>query len=294
MIRSLILCLLLTACSSPPRHGGVDGFVDNGDDLSSSNKMYDFAGQPQQGCTGQANDCFAVYAHSDHVLYYIDLSTKMLVTVGTMSQTTDSITDLAVAPDGTIYVISKANLYRADAVNAALTLVGPVKLCGNDNIALSFTPDGSLYVADHLTGAFCKIDLSVNPPTVIPVGNIGGGMALTGDIVTIGDGTMYGTAYKLSDTGTKGTQSNNLLIKINPATGASIQVVGSTNYPKLFGVAYALGQVFGFTHDGTGDVITINPSTGVGTLFNTFKDPATGMGISFGGAGVNSLVPAIP
>ena len=298
MIRACTLTLLLvaTACTSPPRRGGgdVDGFLGN-DDLA--NALPDLTGQNQQGCAGQANDCFAVYAHSDHILYYIDLSTKALIKIGTMSTAAggmDNITDLAVAPDGTLYVISATDLYRADTTTAALTLVGPVSVCGMDNIALSFTPDGSLYVGDHLTGAFCKIDLGVNPPAVTQIGLLGGGLALSGDIVTIADGTMYGTAYKIADTGTSGTQSNNLLIKINPATGASIQTVGSTTYPKLFGAAYALGEVFGFTHDGTGNVVTINPTTGKGTLFNTFTDPGTGKGISFGGAGVNSLVPAIP
>ena len=54
------------------------------------------------------------------------------------------------------------------------------------------------------------------------------------------------------------------------------------------------GQVFGFTHDGSGDVVTIDPKTGKGTLFNSFKDPSTNMGISFAGAGVNPMVSPIP
>jgi hypothetical protein len=101
---------------------------------------------------------------------------------------------------------------------------------------------------------------------------------------------MYGTAYRLSDPSGKGTQVNNLLVKINAATGQVSTVVGQTGYPKLFGVAYALGQVFGFTHDNSGDVITIDPKSGVGTLYNSFSDPSSGKGISFAGAGVNSMV----
>jgi|GEM_PF-1399406 len=303
----LLLMVAAAACSGTTRHGvdgfGIDGFLGNGTDPDLSNPAYDFAGQGnQQGCAGQANGCYAVYAHSDHVLYYIDLSMKTLVTVGPFNaplvpsgtkMVEDTITDLAVAPDGTIYVVSKSQLYRADATTGHVTAVGPVALCGADNIALSFTPDGSLYVADH-KGAFCKIDLGTNPPAVSQIGTIGNGMALSGDIVTIADGTMYGTAYKLSDNASSGTQINNLLVKIDPTTGASTQVIGSTGFPKLFGAAYALGQVFGFTHDGSGAVVTIDPKTGAGTAFNTFNDPATGKGIAFAGAGVNSLVPAIP
>ena len=69
--------------------------------------------------------------------------------------------------------------------------------------------------------------------------------------------------------------------------------LGSTGYPELYGTAFALGQVFGFTHDGSGNVITIDPTTGVGTLFNTFNDPSTNKPISFAGAGVNSKVAPI-
>ena len=83
-----------------------------------------------------------------------------------------------------------------------------------------------------------------------------------------------------------------MLVKLDIATGA-VTKIGSTGFPKLFGVAFAGGQVFGFTHDGTGDVVTIDPASGVGTLFGTFMDPQTNKGISFAGAGVSSLVPII-
>jgi hypothetical protein len=51
--------------------------------------------------------------------------------------------------------------------------------------------------------------------------------------------------------------------------------------------------VFGFTHDGTGHVVQIDPTTGMSTMFATFTDPSTHQPISFAGAGVNSLVPVI-
>lgn len=48
--------------------------------------------------------------------------------------------------------------------------------------------------------------------------------------------------------------------------------------------------MIGFTHDGTGHVVQINPTTGAGTLFATFADPTTHLPIPFAGAGVNSQV----
>jgi hypothetical protein len=124
---------------------------------------------------------------------------------------------------------------------------------------------------------------------VTPVAKLGSAMAISGDLVAVGDGTLYGSAYLLADSSGQGTQANNVLVKVNPDTAAVTQI-GPTGFPKLFGVAYALGKVFGFTHDGTGRVVTIDPMTGAGTLFNTFTDPTTHAPISFAGAGVNALV----
>jgi hypothetical protein len=256
-------------------------------------------GGTQLGCAGDAKGCYTVYAHSDYELYRVDLVTKQLVRVGNFqapmvldnngNSVTDVITDLAVAPDNTIYVVSRTHLYRADPNDGHVTSVGAITNCGSFGVALTFTPDGKLYTADFM-GAFCRIDLSTTPPTVTPVGQVGGGLALSGDLVAVGDGTVYGTAYRLSDSSNQGTQINNILVKLDPTTGRATQMLGQTGFPKLFGAAYALGQVFAFTHDNSGDVITVNPMTGVGTLFNTFTDPMSGKPISFAGAGVNALV----
>src|SRR6185369_3321872 len=63
-----------------------------------------------------ALDCYSVYAHGDHTLYVVDLQQKKLDTVGPFKaplvkvgskMVEDTITDLAVAPDNTIYVISE-------------------------------------------------------------------------------------------------------------------------------------------------------------------------------------------
>ena len=250
----------------------------------------------QQGC-GELQACYTVYAHADHVLYHIDLVSKQLVTIGPFNApqvngSEDVITDLAVSPDDKIYVNSKTSLYTADRNDGHVTLVGPLTSCGTQTVAMTFAANGKLYAADFM-GAFCEIDIAQNPPAVRQVGTLGQGLALAGDLVAVSDGTMYGTAYRLSDASNAGTQVNNILVKIDPTTGTVTQQMGMTGFPKLFGVAYDQGQVFGFTHDGSGKVVTINPSTGQGTLYATFNDPMTGMGIRFAGAGVNSMVPPV-
>ena len=269
------LCLI-AACGSNGRSNG---------DLDAAH------GADGHGSGSNTGGGFTVYAHSDTVLYTVDVTTKALDTVGPFTApSNDPITDLAVAPDNTIYVISETALYTADATTGHVTKLGSLSACGSKGVALTTTPDGKLWTGDFM-GTLCQIDTSQTPPAVLPPISMTSGMALTGDLVAVGDGTVFGTAYKKSDAANQGTQLDNTLVKIDIPTGA-VTPIGPTGYPKLFGVAFAANQVFGFTHDGTGHVVTIDPTTGAGTLFGTFMD-ASNHGISFGGAGVSSLVPIV-
>jgi hypothetical protein len=184
--------------------------------------------------------------------------------------------------------VSHTALYTASPTDGHVTRLGSLGLCGQDNVALTFTPDGTLYVADF-KGALCTINYHLSPPTVTSLGALSGGYAISGDLVAVDDGTVYGSAYLLADAANMGTQANNTIIKLDPTT-RTVTPIGPSGFPKLYGLSYALGQIFGFTHDGTGRVVTIDPHTGVGTVFNTFKDPTSNTNISFAGAGVNSLV----
>ena len=300
----LLMSLLLAAggCGSNTiNHGGTGGTGGTGGGGTGgtgggagSGGAGGGGGGVQNGCEGQSGGCYTVYAHSDTVLYSIDLMAKTLVTVGPFNAPgKDVITDLAVGPDNTIYVVSKTNIYTASATDGHVTLLGAISTCGSDNVAMSVTPDGKMLLGDF-KGQICKVDVGTNPPTVTQLGMMGSGMALSGDMVAVADGTIYGTGYLISDGNSKGTGLDNVLVKLDPSTGQMQSQLGATGFPKLFGVAYALGQVFGFTHDGSGDVVTIDPTTGKGTLFNSFKDPSTNMGISFAGAGVNPMVSPIP
>jgi hypothetical protein len=230
-------------------------------------------------------------------LYSIDLQAKSLVTVGSFNAPSvgsgsnaapDVMTDLAVAPSGTIYMVSETALYTASATDGHVTAAGSLSTCGTKIVALTTTADGRLWVGDYM-GAICQIDISGTAPVVKAPVQMTGGFALTGDMVGIDNGTVFGSAYKLTDSSGHGTQLSNVLVTVDVETGTTTQI-GATGYPNLFGVAFQEGQVFGFTHDGTGRVVTINTSTGAGTVFGTFTDPTTSKGISFGGAGVNSLI----
>jgi hypothetical protein len=260
-------------------------------------------------CVNDPKACYTVYAHGDHTLYKIDLMAKTLNTIGPFkaplvkvgtSMVEDTITDLAVDPNNVIYVVSKTTLYTADPNDGHVTTVGTIAACGTSAVAMTFDNNGNLYVGDH-QGAFCKVD-PANPSNVTKL-TLSNSFALSGDLVAIGDGTMFGSATILDATGkpTAATAANNLLIKIDPTT-ANVTQIGSIGSKNLFGLAYAAGQVFGFTHDCSGDVVVIDPKTGVGTQYNVFPDPMpncketgnNGTGINFAGAGVNSTVEPVP
>ncbi len=287
-IRGLALIAVgVAACGPASRSGGGGGGGGGGADAP--------AAMGDSGPGGPSS--YLVYAHSDTVLYTIDLVGKTLVKVGdfnapniTVGSTTkpDPITDLAVAPNGTIYVISELSLYTASAIDGHVTKVGSLSTCGQRAVALTTTSDGRLWMGDFM-GAICEIDISGASPVVKAPVMMQGGFALSGDMVGTGNGTVFGTAYRLSDAANSGTQVNNLLVTVDVATGA-VTMIGSSGYPKLFGTAAQDNVIFGFTHDGTGRVVMIDKTTGHGSIFGTFTDPATSMGIAFAGAGVNSLV----
>ena len=279
-MRNLVwIPIIFAACANP--RGGVN------DNVDASGGGGDASGD-QQGCGGLQN-CFSVYAHSDDTLYLVDLNAKTLVTLGKFNAPdSDVITDLAVAPDNTIWVISNTAIYTASAVDGHTTKVGALGDCGTKGVALTMTPSGQMWTGDF-SGSLCQIDITVMPPVVKPPITMGSGMALSGDLVAIDDGTVFGTAYKLSDNSGQGTQNSNVLVKIDLMTGAVTQM-GATGFPKLFGTSFAENSVIGFTHDQTGHVVKIDPTTGASTMFATFTDPTTHQPISFAGAGVNSLV----
>jgi len=279
----IFVLAMLVACG-PANRDGNGGGTDAGGGGS--------GGSGSNGGSGSGNDNFNVYAHSDTVLYVVDVQAKTLNTVGPFNAPgNDVITDLAVAPDNTIYVISNTAIYTASPTDGHVTKLGSLAACGSKGVALTTTPDGKLWTGDFM-GTLCQIDTAQAPPAVLAPISMTSGMALSGDFVAVSNGTVFGTAYKKSDSANAGTQLDNVLVKLDIATGAVTQI-GPTGYPKLFGVAFAANQVFGFTHDGTGHVITVDPATGTGTLFGTFMDPTSHQGISFAGAGVSSLVPII-
>ena len=247
----------------------------------------------QRGCALPTPACYTVFAQSNDTLYYLDQTTQTLMVVGSFQAPTpdggsgpDPIVDLAVTPDDVIWVVSATALYTADPTTGRVTFVGHITTCGTQNVALAADRAGHLYLSDF-DGAICPLDTTTMPPTVGSPITMSGNLALSGDLAVVGDGTVYGTTY---DLGMASTQNNNTLATIDLTNGNTTAKANATGFPQLFGVAYGGGKVLAFTHDGSGQAITIDPTTGVGLHYGTFDKPDSSVPISFAGAGVNPLV----
>lgn len=214
-----------------------------------------------------------IYATSATSMYVVNPSDWSVTAVGTYG-TTDRMTDIGMTPDGELYTLSSTAFYRINKTTGVATKV--VNLTGALNNSLTFLADNRLLAAD--ASGMLKV---VNPATasITNIGLFGNNYGSSGDIVAVGDGTMFGVSAT-SSTGAN-ISSNNLLITINTSTGAATPV-GSTGFKDVFGMAYYKSRVIGFT--GSGQIIEINPTTGAGTLLRKHS-------LQFFGGTTSPLIP---
>lgn len=189
-----------------------------------------------------------LWANSPSTLYRLDPSTFALTTVGNFN-VGDQMTDIALTPGGELYGISFTSLYHVDKATGAATYIADVP--GSANNALTFLPNGNLIAAD--SNGDVKI---INPTTggASVVGNYGGGLGSSGDIVGVSGGTLYGTVV------------GDDLVILNPSSGAA-SAVGPTGQSQVWGLAFAGGKVIGLTT--SGEILQINPQTGASTVAAT-------------------------
>lgn len=220
---------------------------------------------------------YVMWAHSRDTLFSIHPDTFELTTIGTFGLPVDEdITDLAVTPDQTLYGISDTRLYTLDPDTGAATYVADVP--GLTNVGMTFLRTGELLATDDGGGV-----RRINPATgeVTELDGYGGGYTTAGDLVAVGDGTMF----TICDGGPECTWESNCLVTVDPVTGAAIARIGAIGFSQVFGAAYANGHVYAFTN--AGQLIEVDRTTGAGTLVRAYD------GISFWGAGVTPLVPIV-
>jgi hypothetical protein len=284
-MRRLGLVILLSACSSsssghPDAAGsGADAAVD------------------AAGPVVDARPDSLVYAHSGTHLYRIDTRTNAPVDIGAFTGTgTQGITDIAVDKNGAMVGITLNKLYSIDVNTGAATLIKALGVSAQNFTSLSYVPTNfsdpnstEILVAASTAGLVYQIDPTTGNATQIGDYNKSGSgtqIGSSGDIVAVRGLGILATV----NVGTTLTDPD-YLATIDPTTWNATPLPQSTNYDRIFGLAFWGGTVYGFADDPTapstsGFLLSIDPTTGAATLLNH------GM-IGWYGAGVTTNAPIV-
>jgi hypothetical protein len=259
--------IALVACSST-RHGVT------GDDDGSA----DAGGPPADGGFGSDS---LVYAHTGNTLYRVDSTTLSVVEVGPLAGIgTESLTDIAIDKNQKMVGITLDKLYSIDSTSGAATLIKDLSQSATGFTSLSYIPTDltdpnstDILVAANDEGAVYQIDPTMGTANMI--GSYGSGSM--GKIVSSGDliGVRNLGIYATVDVG---SQTNDYLAKIDPATWQATPIGTGTGFDQIFGLGYWAGIVYGFT--AKGDVITIDITTGSGTKINSGSQQWYGAGVT--------------
>jgi PEP-CTERM motif len=193
----------------------------------------------------------------------IDLTTGSFTSIGTLNlPTNDAIFGMGFGADGNLYGVdsqSDAHLWQINIKTAAVTDLGAI---GQSNIGAGADASGKLYSLDQSASASFY---TMNPPSLAT--NVVGSTGFQGDglVAPNAAGTQV-FASAITNTGA----SLDELYSINPTTGMATDI-GNTGFFVYTGL-FVNGTLYGF--DGNSDIIiTINTSTGTGTLVTSYSLP---------------------
>ena len=192
---------------------------------------------PMRGCIARA------LATDRSQLYEIELPSVVVRPIG---RTGAVITDLALAPDRSLYGIGANQLYGIDSRTGHAT---PLIAVQGDFTALDAAPDGTLFA-----GASANL-YRIDPMTgvVTTVGSYPSGFEASGDLAAYED-RLLASARQVFN----GIDS---LVAFDVATGSS-HVVGSIGFACVYGLAAFGRTLYGITC--AGQVLQIDADTGAG------------------------------
>lgn len=291
-----VLALLANGCSATSEEqvfsessssttgtGGAGGGATSASSAETTGVGGGFGGGFGTGGSGQGGGpelIAEVYGNSPDVLYKLDPDTKQVTTIGPF-QGCDSVIDIALDKDSNLYGTTFAGLYRIDRDTAACTLIAQ----GAYPNSLSFVPAGTVHPTEEtLVGyegsTYVKIDTQTG--LIVDIGTLSGGLVSSGDIVSVKNGKTLLTV--------NGTNCNDCIVEVNPATGDLVKNWGSLGFGSVFGLAFWAGSAYGF--DSGGDLFQIDFTNNV---LSTVLIPLPGNpDLVFWGAGSTTSAPPDP
>ncbi|MDB4957860.1 MAG: hypothetical protein JWO36_5429 [Myxococcales bacterium] len=276
-MRILFLSALLWvgACGPAGRdHGSGNGDAGPGTDGTGS---------------GSNGDMSRVYAHSGTKLYRIDTQTLQPVEIGPLTNVTGSLTDLAIDKSDRMVGVTLNKLFSIDPTTGTAILIKALSGAGGYT-SLSYVPSdlNDPNSTDILVTANDQGDVFQIDPTTGNLTKIGS-YGTSGSNKVISSGDLIGVrGLGIYATVDVGTQPNDYLASIDPATWKATPIGTGTGYNNIFGLGFWAGTIYGFVDAGTGmgKIIKIDPTTGAGSELNSGA-------IQWFGAGVSTDAPII-
>jgi len=267
-----LLAAGLIACG-PPNRDGIN--------VDASNQPHDGNGSG----SGSNTDTSRVYAHTSTTLYRVDTATYQAEMVGAMTGLgSDSLTDIAIDKNDHMVGVTQTKLYSIDQTNGTVTLIKALASNVTGLTSLSYVPmdlndpnSDDILVTANDQGTVFKIDPTTGAATQL--GSYGtsprGKVSSSGDIIGVRGLGIYATVNV-------GTEANDYLAKIDPATWKATILGSSTGFNNIFGLGYWAGKIYGFVDGGTaaGKVIQIDQNTGIATMLKSGAERWYGAGVS--------------
>ena len=187
-------------------------------------------------------DC-TVYVHTSTELFKLDpFTTEPPLYVGEVP----GIVDFDTSSDGSLFGISSSTLYSYENTTQVWSGVGGFQ---TDGFANGFAIDQTGLA--YISAGFNLYRINLETGIEEAVGNFGSTIRSSGDLVINKDNSLFMTS-RLDN------ESSDKLVLLNPANGTG-SVVGDTGFDRIFGLAFAWGNLFGFTDQG--EVLLIDPYT---------------------------------
>lgn len=219
-----------------------------------------------------------VYAHSADLLYKLEKGAFSLVGAFSFDSGAGPVTDIALDDTGHLYAVTFSNLFECDKSTAACTRLGPLSVPFN---GLTFVAAGVVGAEPTLigvsaSGTWNRLTVANGTISIETLGSYGDGMMSSGDAFSVVGVGTFATVVNPSG-------GTDLLARVDPATGAILEIVGDTHSPGILGLAWADDVLYGFAANGT--VCSLDLKTGAAT---PIMDLADNPYIAWFGAGVST------